>query len=117
MRWGEAIGSTKGNGKLTPFRVLPDVKITGMAMTYDGTLQNNHIEWENESPKELHDGRPIRVRVTVLEEGSSPSEQERRDRMVAALEELGRLGTFAGIDPVEWQREQRVDRPLPGRGD
>jgi hypothetical protein len=86
-------------------------------MTYEGTLQNNHIEWADASANELADGRRVRVRVTVLEEVESLTEQERRSRMVAALEELTRLGTFAGIHAVEWQREQRVDRPLPGRGD
>lgn len=30
-----------------------------------------------------------------------------------ALKELRKLGTFSGVsDPVAWQREQRLDRPL-----
>lgn len=35
---------------------------------------------------------------------------------VAALQELAEAGGPAGFgDPVEWQRETRADRPLPGR--
>jgi hypothetical protein len=36
--------------------------------------------------------------------------------MMEALEQLAHLNAFAEIDdPVEWQRELRRDRPLPGR--
>jgi hypothetical protein len=30
------------------------------------------------------------------------------------LEQLAQSGGLAGIDPVEWQREVRQDRTLPG---
>ncbi len=38
-------------------------------------------------------------------------------RRMAALSELRSLGGLSDVipDPVEWQREQRLDRPLPGR--
>ena len=43
-------------------------------------------------------------------------ERERRQALFDALSEIASKGTFAGIDdPVAWQREQRRDRPLPGR--
>ena len=46
------------------------------------------------------------------------AEEQRGKRIKAALETLAELGTFADIaDPVEWQRELRKDRPLPGRED
>lgn len=41
---------------------------------------------------------------------------ERKERLRKAFATLAKLGTFAGIpDPVEWQRQIRKDRPLPGR--
>jgi len=36
-------------------------------------------------------------------------------RMAAALEQLAQSGTLAGMDAVQWQKETRADRPLPGR--
>ena len=44
------------------------------------------------------------------------AEEERKKRLKKAFETLAELGTFADItDPVEWQRQIRKDRPLPGR--
>jgi hypothetical protein len=41
---------------------------------------------------------------------------DRRRRMAEALENLAAADAFSEIsDPVEWQREVRKDRPLPGR--
>jgi hypothetical protein len=43
-------------------------------------------------------------------------EAERKERLKKAFATLANLGTFADItDPVEWQRQIRKDRPLPGR--
>lgn len=47
---------------------------------------------------------------------SASASEERRKRIKKTFETLAKLGTFADItDPVEWQREVRKDRPLPGR--
>jgi len=47
---------------------------------------------------------------------SSSAEAERSKRIKAALQTLADLGTFADIpDPLEWQKQIRKDRPLPGR--
>jgi len=36
-------------------------------------------------------------------------------RCVTALEEIRKLNPYRNItDPMEWQREMREDRPLPG---
>jgi hypothetical protein len=44
------------------------------------------------------------------------SEAGRKERLRKAFATLAELGTFADItDPVEWQRQIRKDRPLPGR--
>jgi len=49
-------------------------------------------------------------------ERTAAAEKERGRRIKAALQTLAELGTFADItDPVEWQRQIRKDRPLPGR--
>lgn len=46
------------------------------------------------------------------------STQTRQERLAEALEQAAALNPFADItDPVAWQREQRQDRPLPGRSD
>lgn len=43
-------------------------------------------------------------------------EAERGKRIKAAFLKLAELKVFADIkDPVEWQRQIRKDRPLPGR--
>ena len=44
------------------------------------------------------------------------AEEQRSERIKTALQTLAELGTFADItDPLEWQRQLRKDRPLPGR--
>ena len=59
--------------------------------------------------------------VTSLQErmrsdGSVSEDSKRRKRLKIAFETLAALGTFADInDPVEWQRQMRKDRPIPGR--
>jgi len=37
----------------------------------------------------------------------------RGQKMAEALEKLAALNTFAGVDPVAWQRDIRQDRSLP----
>ncbi len=47
---------------------------------------------------------------------SPQAEDERGKRIKDSLHALAELGTFRDInDPVEWQRQIREDRPLPGR--
>ena len=44
------------------------------------------------------------------------SEETRLSVIKASLQKLREAGTFSAIeDPVEWQREVRTDRSLPGR--
>lgn len=41
---------------------------------------------------------------------------QQRERLAEALEQAAALNPFGDIAaPSEWQREQRLDRPLPGR--
>lgn len=58
------------------------------------------------------------ARIILLLDETPPDEDYRRERLRAALEGLSASGAFADIaDPVQWQRDQRQDRPLPGRED
>ena len=42
---------------------------------------------------------------------------ERQQKAVAILQDIASSGGLNIEDPVAWQREQRQDRPLPGRED
>lgn len=47
---------------------------------------------------------------------SSPAAKSQRAELKKSLEKLARMKVFADItNPVEWQRQIRKDRPLPGR--
>ncbi|MCC3432260.1 MAG: hypothetical protein JGK08_20250 [Microcoleus sp. PH2017_04_SCI_O_A] len=60
-----------------------------MQRIFEAILKGNLLEWANEVPKQ----------------GDEP-----------ILEKIAASNVFADIiDPVEWQRELRQDRPLPGR--
>jgi hypothetical protein len=64
-------------------------------------------------PPEL---RNTTVRVTATLEAAREAAGAEPGTPLEALKELRKLGTFKEIaDPVTWQREQRRDRPLPGR--
>lgn len=46
------------------------------------------------------------------------SSAERQRKAVQILQSIAASGgLMPGIDPLEWQREERKDRPLPGRED
>lgn len=83
-----------------------------MLQTYEGVLEGDRLRWAGE--KAPSTDRPLRVRVTILEE--EPPQEERGQQMAEALSKLAESGAFGEIDdPSEWQREIRQDRPLPGR--
>lgn len=84
-----------------------------MLPTYPAILRDGHIEWSGDAPPGLTAERRVEVLVTLPEAPPAPPDQGRR--MAAALEKL--FGSeFSKIpDPVAWQREQRIDRDLPGR--
>lgn len=64
-------------------------------------------------PAELRHGK---VKVVATLESQSADLMEQQGTPLEALRELRKLGTFKDIaDPVAWQRQQRCDRPLPGR--
>jgi hypothetical protein len=49
--------------------------------------------------------------------GNAPEPRKNRQEIMReSLENLAKMNTFAGIEePVEWQRDMRRDRSLPGR--
>lgn len=72
----------------------------------DGTL---HLPLPADAPRG-------KIKVTAVLEAQEDDWPARRARALAALERLAARGGIRSIpDPVAWQREQRKDRPLPGR--
>ena len=72
----------------------------------DGTL---HLPL----PMELRRGK---VKVVATLESEPVAVPSRGGTPLEALKELRKLGAFKDItNPVAWKREQRLDRPLPGR--
>lgn len=113
-----------------------------MPKTYAAILKGDRVEWLGESPPDA--AALVKVSITVLSDdlagrdeadGESATggladgarrggvkhtpladEPRRKARMLDALDALAELDAFAEIDdPVEWQREQRKERELPGR--
>lgn len=83
-----------------------------MRDTYRAVLKGDRLEWADPGPVDLNPEQP--VEVTILDEPDQTA--DRRKRMAEALEKLAASDAFSQIsDPVEWQREIRKDRPLPGR--
>lgn len=84
-----------------------------MLHTFEAVLKGNRLEWTNDAPKESD--RPLKVYVTLLDE-STLSSEERRQKLAELLGKVAATNAFANIEnPVEWQRELRQDRSLPGR--
>lgn len=89
-----------------------------MLNTYRAILRGKTLEWVSDGPTELPSDRAIPVHVTILEETPEATASERGLRMVDALEKLAHLpSSLTSLDPVQWEREMRQERPLPGRKD
>lgn len=83
-----------------------------MRESYRAILKGDQLEWTDVVPSDLASEQP--VEVTILDQPDRIA--DRRRRMAEALENLAAANAFSEIsDPVEWQREVRKDRPLPGR--
>jgi hypothetical protein len=92
-----------------------------MKLIYQAIIRGDRIEWIGEKPDVA---TALRVEVMPADQTDSQDEAPSIDprqltpaQRVALIEqaiaETGGLKSIA--DPVQWQREQRVDRPLPGR--
>ena len=85
-----------------------------MLNTYRAILDGNVIRWLDSSPILQH---PVQVRVTLLDEASSSTNKVRAQIMKIALQNLARTNALGSmIDPVAWQKAERQERLLPGRG-
>jgi hypothetical protein len=87
-----------------------------MLQTYRAFLENNQLQWIDEEPEARQQSRPLAVLVTIVEEAvppAPPASGERAAKILAKLAERSALAEIA--DPVAWQRENRAERPLPGR--
>ena len=88
-----------------------------MSPIYTAEVVGNKITWLGQSPPESENGIPFRVSV-LLAQPPDLAQAERGRLVGEALRNLAAMDAFADIDDaVEWQREQRRDRPLPGRDD
>ena len=60
----------------------------------------------------------IRQRVISQNQNANLNPTLRGQKIVEILEKIAAANVFANISaPVEWQRELRQDRPLPGRNE
>ena len=83
----------------------------GMLKTYRAILTNDRLRWVNEAPPV---SSPAKVDVIVVEDASANGAGRGR-KMAEALAKLAARGGLSIDDPIAWQRQQREDRPLPGR--
>ena len=83
--------------------------------TYRALLRGDRLEWLGEAPESQTDA-PLSVQVSIIEPEPMSEKHTRGLAMAALLEKLAARGTFSTIsDPIQWQRELRQDRALPGR--
>jgi hypothetical protein len=89
-----------------------------MIATYKARLLGNMLDWQEESPPVS--SSTVSVLVTVLPHPDTPlrAHEPTGSRLAAILKRLARENTVPSIpNPVEWQKEMRRDRVLPGRED
>lgn len=84
-----------------------------MKQVFKAILNGDRVEWLDGAPES--DG-PIQVYISVTEVKRDDDTEPGQKSIVELFQALADSGAFADIeDPVAWQREQRKDRPLPGR--
>lgn len=82
---------------------------------YRATINGDKITWDDDVPSAIRNGGRVQVIITVANRPITQSKANGQ-RAVAALQAIADRGGIESIpDPVEWQREIRKDRPLPGR--
>ncbi|MCX6917651.1 MAG: hypothetical protein NT167_32220 [Verrucomicrobia bacterium] len=88
-----------------------------MLTTLKAVVQGDRIQWLEASEQTFPAAHPIAALITPLyEQTAGTPEKLRAERRLAALKKLASINAFSGIpDPLEWQREARNDRELPGR--
>jgi hypothetical protein len=84
-----------------------------MLQSYEAIYEHGRLHWLDETPGLEH----ARVIVTVLEPTKRDETGEPNGRELARLlERMAAAGAADAFgDPLEWQRNERMDRVLPGR--
>lgn len=86
-----------------------------MKQIYDAIIDGGQVRWVGLAPQA---SGPMRVRVEVDVEGSGHEGLRGQGAYVAEAmrRAVAATGGVTSIhDPIAWQREARVDRPMPGR--
>lgn len=91
-------------------------RVEAMLPTYPAILRDGRLEWGHEGCPPALPNQPIPVHVTVLApEALLPVDGV---AMASALAAIAAAGGPADVDdPVDWQRNSRTDRSLPGRSE
>ena len=85
-----------------------------MFQTYQAILRAGQLEWGVDGPPAIPMDAAVPVQVTILVATTGLSGMGAA--RLAALEAAAAAGAADVFgDPVEWQREQRIDRVLFGR--
>ncbi len=86
-----------------------------MQSIYKAILRGDRIEWEDDVPEQVRTQAALTVFVTIPDQPVE-ADDKRGLRMAEALERIASNGGVGSItDPLQWQRERRQDRGLPGR--
>lgn len=86
-----------------------------MQAIYKAIVRGDRIEWDDDVPEQIRTQEALPVLVTVIGQPDA-ADDNRGPRMAEVLERLAASGGVPSItDPLQWQREQRQDRDLPGR--
>jgi hypothetical protein len=74
------------------------------------------LEWLNDHPETLSPDQTVVVHVAILEETPYRQTTEQGRQMAAILAKIAQSeSSVAELDPIQWEREMRQDRVLPGR--
>ncbi len=85
-----------------------------MLPTYKAVLSGDRLEWDDDVPEQVRTEQRVPVFVTIIGDADR-SDVQRAEAMADALQRLAVRGGPSIADAAQWQREQREDRPLPGR--
>ena len=86
-----------------------------MLETYKATIHGDRIEWKDDEPIDLRNGKAVEVVITIVEKNGA-EELPNGKKMAEVLNRIAKKGGIATIEnPSEWQSEQRRGRDLAGR--
>jgi hypothetical protein len=87
-----------------------------MLPSYEALYEHGRLHWLGETPH-LDQARVIVTVIETVAPRAEPNPPNGRE-LALLLEEMAANGVADAFgDPLEWQRQERADRPLPGRDD